>query len=139
MRLGIVCAQFNEEITSRMKKAALKKAKEMRIEVVSVLEVPGVYDIPYAVQLILEKRKSGKNAVDAIATLGAVIKGDTDHDDLITRVATKALTKLSLQYQKPISLGIIGPGATEEQANKRAEEYAERAVEAALALHSLKV
>ncbi len=133
MKLGIVCAQFNEEITSRMKKAALAKAKKLKITVVSVLEVPGVYDLPFAAKLLLEKMK-----VDAIATLGAVIKGETDHDDLITRVAVQALTNLSLEYNKPISLGIIGPGATWKQADKRAEEYAERAIDAALNLSRIK-
>jgi len=133
MKLGIVCAKFNEEITSRMKKAALKRAKELKIEVICVLEVPGAYDIPYACKLILDKKK-----VDGIATLGAVIKGDTDHDDLICRVCAQSLTNLSLEYKKPISLGIIGPGATEEQADKRTEEYARRAVEAALAQYTLR-
>ena len=134
MKLGIICAQFNEEITGRMKKAALKRAKELKIEIIEVLDVPGVYDIPFAAKLLLEKKK-----IDAIATLGAVIKGETDHDKLITHVATKALTKLSLNYKKPISLGIIGPGATDKQADARAEEYAKRAVEAAQELFLLKI
>ena len=132
MKLGIVCAKFNEEITSRMKKAALKRAKELKIDVICVLEVPGAYDIPYAAKIMLEKKK-----VDGIAAMGAVIKGDTDHDDLICRVAAQSLTNLSLEYKKPISLGIIGPGATEEQANMRAEEYARRAIEAARELYLL--
>ena len=133
MKLGIVLSKFNENITDRMKKAALKKARELKITVVSVVEVPGAYDIPFACKLLLEKKK-----VDAIATLGAIIKGDTKHDELIAQTATNALTQLSLEYKKPISLGIIGPNATEQQASARAEEYAQRAVDAALALFQLK-
>ncbi len=133
MKLGIVMSTFNEKITSRMKKAALKKAKKLKITVVSVVEVPGAYDIPFACKIMLEKKK-----VDAIAALGAIIKGDTDHDQLIAYTAAKALTKLSLKYQKPVALGIIGPNATGAQAKKRAEEYAERAVETALQLSHLK-
>jgi 6,7-dimethyl-8-ribityllumazine synthase len=115
-----------------MKKAALKKAKELNIDVVQVVEVPGAYDIPFACKMLLEKKK-----VDAIAALGAIIKGDTKHDELIAYTAAKALTKLSLKYEKPIAMGIIGPGATEDQANKRAEEYAQRAVETAQRLSLL--
>jgi 6,7-dimethyl-8-ribityllumazine synthase len=126
MKLGIVLSTFNEGITTRMKKAALAKAKDLKIDVVQVIEVPGAYDIPFACKMLLEKKK-----VDAIATLGAIIKGDTDHDQLIAYTTAKTLTKLSLKYQKPISMGIIGPGASEAQAKKRAEEYAERAVETA--------
>ncbi len=134
MKLGIVMSTFNEGITSRMKKAALKKAKGLKIDVVCVVEVPGAFDIPFACKLLLEKKK-----VDAIATLGAIIKGDTKHDEVIAQSAANALTHLSLEYKKPISLGIIGPDATEEQANKRAEEYAQRAVEAALTLSNLRI
>ena len=134
MKLGIVCARFNEGITKRMKKAALAVARKTKIDVVSVIDVPGAFDIPYAVKFTLEKKK-----VDAIAALGAVIKGETDHDVLIATVAAERIAKLSLKYGKPITLGIIGPNATEEQAGRRAEEYATRAVEAALALSKLKM
>lgn len=133
MKLGIVLSTFNNGITSRMKEAALKKAKELRIEVVQVIEVPGAFDIPFACKLLLEKKK-----VDAIATLGAIIKGDTKHDEVIAQCAANAITQLSLEYKKPISLGIIGPGATEEQADKRAKEYAERAVQSASQLTQIK-
>ncbi len=133
MKLGIVLSTFNEDITGRMKTAALKKAKELKIDVVQVIGVPGAYDIPFACKILLEKKQ-----VDAIATMGAIITGETKHDELIAYTAAKALTKLSLQYQKPISLGIIGPGATEKQAKARAEEYAQRAVETALTLSSLR-
>jgi 6,7-dimethyl-8-ribityllumazine synthase len=132
MKLGIVISTFNEGITGRMKKAALKKAKELKINVIKVIEVPGAYDIPFACKLLLEKKQ-----IDGIAALGAIIKGDTDHDQLIAYTSAKALTKLSLKYNKPISMGIIGPGASEGQASKRAEEYAKRAVETALRLSLL--
>jgi 6,7-dimethyl-8-ribityllumazine synthase len=133
MKLGIVLSTFNENITKRMKKAALERAKALNIAVVEVIEVPGAYDIPFACKIMLEKKK-----VDAIATLGAIIKGDTDHDQLIASTTARKLTELSLEYKKPISLGVIGPNATEKQARERAKEYAERAIEAAQHLSSIK-
>jgi 6,7-dimethyl-8-ribityllumazine synthase len=132
MKLGIVISTFNENITSRMKKAALEKANSLNIEVIDLIEVPGAYDIPFGCKLMLEKKK-----VDAIAAIGAIIKGETKHDELIAYTAANALTRLSLKYKKPISLGIIGPGATEKQTKARAEEYAQRAVESASSLSKL--
>ncbi|HII65628.1 TPA: 6,7-dimethyl-8-ribityllumazine synthase, partial [Candidatus Woesearchaeota archaeon] len=89
---------------------------------------------PYAVQLMLRKK-----GVDAVAVIGAVVKGETDHDVLITTVAAERLAVLSLKFGKPVALGIIGPNATERQAQARAEEYAERAVRTALALGKMNV
>ncbi|HII65636.1 TPA: 6,7-dimethyl-8-ribityllumazine synthase, partial [Candidatus Woesearchaeota archaeon] len=51
MRLGIVCSRFNEDITGRMKKAALATAAKLGARVASIVEVPGAFDTPYAVQL----------------------------------------------------------------------------------------
>lgn len=133
MRLGIVCSRFNEDITGRMKKAALATAAKLGARVASIVEVPGAFDTPYAVQLMLRKK-----GVDAVAVIGAVVKGETDHDVLITTVAAERLAVLSLKFGKPVALGIIGPNATGRQAQARAEEYAERAVRTALALGKIK-
>jgi len=65
-----------------------------------------------------------------VVTLGAIIKGQTKHDEVISHAAAKALTELSLKYQKPVSLGITGPGMQERHAYARIRPVAERAVEA---------
>lgn len=133
MRLGIVCSRFNEDITGKMKRAALATAAKLGVRVASIMEVPGAFDTPYAVQLMLQKKN-----VDAVAVIGAVVKGETDHDVLVTTVAAEQLAGLSLKFKKPVTLGIIGPNTTERQAQARAEGYAERAVEAALALGKMR-
>ncbi len=71
-----------------------------------------------------------KKDVDAVVTLGAIIKGQTKHDEVISHSAAKALTDLSIKYQKPVSLGISGPGMQERHAYARIRPVAERAVEA---------
>ncbi|MDO8480543.1 MAG: 6,7-dimethyl-8-ribityllumazine synthase [Nanoarchaeota archaeon] len=126
MKLGIVVSEFNYDITHRMLDYALKKAKKLGVSTV-VSHVSGAFDIPLAVKKLL-KRKD----VSGVATLGAIIQGETDHDVLIATTCAHALTNLSLEFEKPVSLGVLGPRITRKQAEARMKEYAERAVEAAL-------
>ena len=73
-----------------------------------------------------------KKDVGAVVTLGAIIKGQTKHDEVISHAAAKSLTDLSIKYQKPVTLGISGPGMQERHAYARIRPVAERAVEAAV-------
>jgi riboflavin synthase len=127
--IGVVVSEFNREITSKMEEAALRYANEKNIEVKSIIRVPGAYDIPLAVKKLLMDKKIG-----GVVALGAIIKGETKHDELIAHATANALTQLSLEFKKPVTLGIIGPGASWEQADARKNAYAERAVEAVIKL-----
>lgn len=128
IRLGLVTSRFNKEITDRMQQKAMVVIEGEGNEV-EIVQVPGAYDIPLAVKkMLMDKR------IHAVAALGAVVKGETAHDDTITRDIAKRLGELSLEFNKPVTLGIIGPGASWEEAEERAEEYAERSVRAAVEL-----
>lgn len=127
MNIAIVTAEFNEEITSRMLDVALEKAKSLKLHVGYSCKVPGAYDMPIIVNSLLQKKD-----VDGVVTLGAIIKGQTKHDEVIASITVKSLTELSLKYQKPVSLGISGPGMQERHAYARIRPVAERAVEAVL-------
>ena len=117
-------SEFNEEITSRMLSVAQEKAKSLKLTITFTCKVPGAYDMPIIVDALLQKKN-----VDGVVTLGAIIKGQTKHDELIANSTAKTLTKLSLKYQKPVSLGITGPGMQERHAYARIRPVAERAVE----------
>ncbi len=127
MNIAIVVSEFNDKVTSRMLDIALEKAKSLKLNVKFTCKVPGVFDMPLIVDTLLEKK-----AVDGVVTLGAVIKGQTKHDELIANATVKRLTKLSLKYKKPVSLGITGPGMGERQAHARIRPVSERAIEAVL-------
>ena len=118
-------AEFNQEITSKMLNVALEKAKNLKLNIKYTCKVPGVYDMPLVIDTLLQKKE-----VDAVITLGAVVKGQTKHDELIANVTAQALTGLSIKHQKPVSLGITGPGMSDRQAHARIRPVAERAVEA---------
>ncbi len=130
MNIAIVVSEFNDEVTSKMLEVALEKARSLKMNINHTCKVPGVFDMPVVIDALLKKKE-----VDAVITLGAVIKGQTKHDELIASVTAKTLTELSLKYQKPVSLGITGPGMSDRQAHQRIRPVAERAVEAAQKLH----
>jgi len=124
MNIGIAVSQFNEELTTKMLAVAEEKAKNAGITIARIIKVHGAYDLPLAVQQLLKDPK-----IDAVATLGAVIKGDTAHDQLITNTVGIMLSKLSLKFNKPVSLGVMGPEINWEQAEQRVESYAKRAIQ----------
>ena len=125
MNIAIVVAEFNEKITSRMYEVAKEKAEMLKLNIKYTSTVPGAYDMPIVVDALLQKKD-----VDAVVTLGAIIKGQTKHDEVIANSTAKSLTELSIKYKKPVSLGITGPGMQERQALARIRPVAERAVEA---------
>ena len=120
-------SEFNDKVTSRMLEIALEKAKSLKLNVKFTCKVPGVFDMPLIIDTLLEKKE-----VDGVVTLGTVIKGQTKHDELIANAIATRITKLSLKYKKPVSLGITGPGIEERQAYARIRPVSERAVEAVM-------
>jgi len=126
VRLGLVVAQFNGAITERMADAARAAADEHGAEVVETVPVPGAYDAPLATD-----RLARRDDVDAVAALGAIVTGETDHDQVIGNAVAGGLTDVSLDRDTPVALGIVGPGMSAEQARDRVD-YGARAVESAI-------
>ncbi len=125
-RIGAVIAEFNFDITQMMLELAKEEAKVLDAEITKVVVVPGVFDMALAIKKLLEK-----DEIDAVITLGAVIEGATDHDQIVAQHASRKIADLSLEYNKPVALGISGPGMTRLDAHKRID-YGKRAVEAAV-------
>lgn len=125
MNIAIVTAEFNEDITSKMTQVAMEKAKSLKLNVVYSCKVPGSFDMPLVVDALLQKKE-----VDGVVTIGAIIKGQTKHDETIANATAKLLAELGVKHQKPVSLGISGPGMHQRQAYARIRPVAERAVEA---------
>lgn len=126
VRLGAVVSEFNFDITQMMLGLAQEHAKFLDSEIVEIIYVPGVFDMPLAIKKLL-----GKEDIDAVVTLGAVIEGSTSHDEIVVQHASRKIADLALDYDKPVALGITGPGMTRLEAHQRVD-YAKRAVEAAV-------
>src|ERR1700676_1095005 len=112
-RLVIVAADFDKEVAGTMIDAAKLEIQEAGAAVSEVVTVPGCYEIP-----LLADRQMAKPHVDGLVILGFIEKGETLHGEVMGQVVHRALIELQLKYHKPIGLGIIGPGATPEQAAK---------------------
>ena len=116
VRIGVVVSEFNREITFPMLGNAKKQAKKMDAIITYVCYVHGSYDMPVIVQELLKKKD-----VDAAVTLGAVIKGETNHDEIVAENAARLIADLSVKHSKPVALGITGPNMSFKQAKDRSE------------------
>lgn len=124
--LGLVVARFNASVTERMEDAARTAADERGADVVETIRVPGSYDAPLAADRLARRRD-----IEAVAVVGAIVTGDTDHDRVIGDAAARGLTDVSLDRDKPVSLGISGPGMSAAEARERIDKGAD-AVDAAV-------
>ena len=129
MNIGIVVSEFNYDITMMMLERATEHAKFLGVNIEKVVKVPGVFDMPLAIKTLLDNKK-----IDGVVTLGCVIKGETGHDEIVIQHASRKIADLSLEYNKPVSLGISGPGMSRLQAESRIDR-AKYAVESVVKLH----
>ncbi len=116
-KLGMVAAEFNFEITSLMIERAKAEAEFLDVEITRTIMVPGVFEMPLAIKTLLQD-----DEIDAVITLGAVIEGETNHDEVVVAQASRRIMDLSTDYDKPVAFGITGPGMTELQAFDRIEK-----------------
>lgn len=129
VRLALVVSEFNSGISFKMLDSARNHANKVGAKINYIVYVPGAFDMPLAVEGLLKKQD-----VDAVVTLGAVIKGDTRHDDVVAENAARLIADLALKHGKPVALGVTGPGMTLDQAKERAELVPKRSVNAAVSM-----
>jgi 6,7-dimethyl-8-ribityllumazine synthase len=119
IRVAIVASEFNYDVTLLMLERAKEEVEFLGATLGPVVKTPGVFDMPLAVKVLY-----GRADVDAVVALGAVIEGETQHDEVVMNQATRKLTDLSVEHGKPLGLGISGPGETRLQAQDRIENAA---------------
>lgn len=129
IRIAMVVSDFNSGITETMEEKAMETIRTLDAEPGRVIHVAGAFDMPLAVKKLLMDK-----SVDAVVALGAIVKGETAHDEVIAKNTARALSDLSLEFRKPVGFGVIGHDAEYDTAEERAEDYAERAVKAAVGL-----
>lgn len=123
--LGLVVAQFNASVTEPMEEAAREAAEERGVEITETVYVPGAYDSPLAAD-----RLARQDGVDGVAVVGAIVTGDTAHDEVIGQATASKLTEVSLDRDTPVAFGVSGPGMSGAEARERVDKGA-NAVEAA--------
>ncbi|MAL17761.1 MAG: 6,7-dimethyl-8-ribityllumazine synthase [Balneola sp.] len=130
VKVGIVVSRWNSMITDKMLDGALKALKGNGVsdEDITVVKCPGSYEIPLAVQKVLEHRE-----VDGVIALGVVIRGGTPHFEYVCDAVNRGITDLILKHNKPVAFGVLTTDDV-KQALERAGEKGNKGGEAALAL-----
>jgi 6,7-dimethyl-8-ribityllumazine synthase len=115
LRIGIVQARFNEDICHGLTAACLAELKHLGVEDEDVLmvTVPGALEIPLALQKLAE---SGQ--FDALIALGAVVRGETYHFELVSNESGAGITRVGLDFGLPVANAVLTT-ENEEQAEER--------------------
>jgi 6,7-dimethyl-8-ribityllumazine synthase len=114
LKIALVVSDFNFDVTSMMAERARRHLEFLGAEVARVVHVPGVFDMPLAVKKLLRRKE-----IEGVVMIGSVIKGDTNHDELIAGAAASAAVDLAIEFDKPVGLGVTGPGMDRMQALDR--------------------
>jgi 6,7-dimethyl-8-ribityllumazine synthase len=127
-RFGIVVARWNEAITRKLLDGAVAKLQERGVadDVIDVAWVPGAMEIP-----LVAKRLAKLGRYQAIICLGAVIRGETSHDQHINRSVSHAITRLSVDANIPVLFGILTCETMEQAINRAGGNVGNKGAEAA--------
>ncbi|MBI5648541.1 MAG: 6,7-dimethyl-8-ribityllumazine synthase [Ignavibacteriae bacterium] len=128
-RFAIVASRFNDVITRRLIEGATDCLLRHGADpsAIDTYICPGSFEIPLVASRIAATKKH-----DAIVCLGAVIKGDTPHNEYIAAEVTKGIAQLMLQHQLPISFGILTTNTLEQALERAGLKHGNKGWEAAL-------
>ncbi|MDP6235496.1 MAG: 6,7-dimethyl-8-ribityllumazine synthase [Candidatus Poseidoniaceae archaeon] len=127
--IAIVCGSFHKSEIEQMLEWARDEAKNLALDIVDVVWVPGAMEVPLAVDRLL-----ADDEIEGVACLGIIEKGQTQHGLAMGQAVIKTILELQLVHEKPVGLGIIGPGAEPEHIGPRLEPHARAAVSAILSM-----
>jgi 6,7-dimethyl-8-ribityllumazine synthase len=133
LRIGIVQARFNEDIGHGLLAACLSELDNLGVVNEDILHVtvPGALEVPLALQKMAETEQ-----FDALIALGAVIRGETYHFELVSNESGAGITRIGLDFGIPIANAILTT-ETDEQAEVRMQEKGADAARAAVEMANL--
>lgn len=127
--IAIICGSFHKEQIEQMLEFAKDEASKNDLEVSDIIWVPGAMEVPLALDRILANEE-----IVGAACLGIIEKGSTQHGLAMGQAVIKSIIELQLVHEKPVGLGIIGPGAEEHHIEPRMEPHARASVSAIAAM-----
>lgn len=132
LRIAVVVARFNEDVTRRLLRGALNALKEHGVEDPDVLWVPGSLELPVTALALAEKGNH-----DAIVCLGCVIRGETYHFEVVANQTAAGIMQVQLDTGVPVAFGVITTEDKEQALarsgpkNNKGADAAEAAIEMA--------
>jgi 6,7-dimethyl-8-ribityllumazine synthase len=101
LHIGIVVASWNQTITDRLLEGATTRCAQLGVSKVTVLRVPGALELPLGAQALAKK------GCDGIIAIGTVVKGDTDHYDIVVRESSAGVSRVALDTGVPVGNSIL--------------------------------
>jgi len=138
LRIAVVCARFNEPACTELLDACLAELTTLGVapSAVTLVRVPGALEIPLALQVLAQTRKP-----DAMIALGAVIRGETYHFELVSNEMGAGVTQVQLDTGIPIANGVLtteDDPQTHARTHGKGRDCAQAAVEMARLLTALR-
>lgn len=124
-RIAVICGSFHELEMKQMLSWAKEEAEHHSLELLEEIWVPGSMEVPLALE-----RNCIRPDIDGAICLGIIEKGETKHGLAMGQAVIKSILEIQLKHNKPIGLGIIGPGAEAKHIQPRLEAHARAAVSA---------
>ncbi len=133
LRIGIVQSRFNEPVCLALRKACVTELLALGVlaEDILIATVPGALEIPFALQKMAESRQ-----FDALVALGAVIRGETYHFELVSNESAAGIAKIALGFDIPVANGVLTTD-DDAQAEARVEQKGRDAAAAAVEMANL--
>ncbi|MFQ3675156.1 MAG: 6,7-dimethyl-8-ribityllumazine synthase [Endomicrobiia bacterium] len=138
-KICIVVSRFNDFITSKLLSGAIDTLIRHDVEEtdVDIVWVPGSFEIPYMCKLVANKFVGKNKKYDGIIALGAIIKGETPHNEYIANETTKGIAQVMLETDVPISYGVITPENLEQAIERAGTKEGNKGSQAALTILEL--
>jgi len=121
LRIGVVWSRFNEEIVRELVTACDKQLVELGVAAadIDLVSVPGALEIPLALQALALERRGFARRYDALVALGAVVRGETYHFEIVANESARGILDVQLETGVPVANAVLTCD-TEEQARVRA-------------------
>jgi 6,7-dimethyl-8-ribityllumazine synthase len=129
MRIGIVVSEWNNDITDNLLRGAVETLAECgaSLDYIKIIYVPGSFELPSGAQMLLEN-----TSVEAVITLGCVIRGETPHFDFVCNACAQGVKDVSIKYNKPVIFGLLTDNNVEQSRARSGGNLGNKGVEAAV-------
>ncbi|MAZ97271.1 MAG: 6,7-dimethyl-8-ribityllumazine synthase [Flavobacteriales bacterium] len=128
--IAIVCAEWNQQITSNLAEGAKKTLIEHGVSEDGIIEL----DVPGAIELTFgAKSAHEQHDPDAVIVIGCVIQGETKHFDYVCQSVTYGITELNLSYDAPTIFCVLTDNTLEQSMARSGGEFGNKGIEAAVA------
>ena len=126
--IAIITSLFNRQITQTLQEGALTQLQKRGVKSsdIHLFEVPGAVEIP-----LVAKRLAMQKKVHSIITLGAVIRGETSHYDLVCTMASQGCMQVSLEYNIPVLFGVLTTDNEQQAWDRLGGKYGHKGIEMA--------